>query len=98
MNVNDVRNMDQTQWVFWVTALPLTAIIIILCLVWAGELENLWRAIKSLWPSNTQRKRMLIPKQNSNFMRYSRGQSGEVDINVYYDEPDVRSIRQRRRL
>ncbi|KAF4628859.1 hypothetical protein G7Y89_g9299 [Cudoniella acicularis] len=49
MNTNDVRNMDFDQWVFWATALPLTVIILVLCLVWAGELENFWRGFTNLW-------------------------------------------------
>ena len=48
MNVNDVRNMNLDQWVFWATALPLTFIIITLCLLWAGELENFWRGFKKV--------------------------------------------------
>jgi len=49
MNVNDVRNMELNQWVFWVTAVPLTFIIITLCLVWAGELGNFWSGFSNLW-------------------------------------------------
>lgn len=49
MNVNDVRNMTQNQWVFWATALPLTAIIITLCLFWAGELDKVLKGLRNLW-------------------------------------------------
>ncbi|CZR54996.1 uncharacterized protein PAC_04881 [Phialocephala subalpina] len=49
MNVNDVRNMELTQWVFWVTAIPLTFIIITLCLIWAGELRNFWTGFSNIW-------------------------------------------------
>lgn len=49
MNVNDVRNMEFNQWIFWATALPLTVVIIILCLIWAGELENFWIGFRNLW-------------------------------------------------
>jgi hypothetical protein len=41
--------MQVNQWVFWATALPLTAIIITLCLIWAGELENFWTGFRNLW-------------------------------------------------
>ncbi|CAG8959792.1 hypothetical protein HYFRA_00001700 [Hymenoscyphus fraxineus] len=50
MNTNDVRNMEIDQWVFWVTAIPLTIIVIILCLLWTGELWNVGR-----WFSNVGR-------------------------------------------
>jgi Mg2+ and Co2+ transporter CorA len=37
MNTYDVRNMSTKQWVFWATAIPLMVIIILVCLIWAGE-------------------------------------------------------------
>jgi len=49
MNTNDVRNMEFNQWVFWVTAIPLTFIIVTLCLVWAGEFGNFWSGFSNLW-------------------------------------------------
>lgn len=49
MNTNDVRNMNVNQWVFWAVALPVTFIIIGLCLLWAGELDNFWRGFVNLW-------------------------------------------------
>ncbi|RFU26987.1 hypothetical protein B7463_g9343, partial [Scytalidium lignicola] len=49
MNTYDVRNMPFKQWVFWVTAIPLTVIIIALCLVWAGELGNFWQGFRRVW-------------------------------------------------
>jgi hypothetical protein len=52
MNVNDVRNMEINQWVFWAVALPLTVIIITLCLIWAGEVENFWKGFRNLWGTN----------------------------------------------
>ena len=55
MNTNDVRNMHINQWVFWATALPLTVIVITLCLIWAGELENLWKGFSDLWRGNKRR-------------------------------------------
>jgi hypothetical protein len=32
MNTNDVRNMGQSQWLFWAVALPLTTIVIVVSL------------------------------------------------------------------
>jgi hypothetical protein len=55
MNVNDVRNMELNQWVFWVTAIPLTFIIITLCLVWAGEFGNFWSGFSNLWKGKKDR-------------------------------------------
>lgn len=55
MNTNGIRNMKIKQWVFWATALPLTAIIITLCLIWTGELENFWAGFRNLWGGNKRK-------------------------------------------
>jgi hypothetical protein len=60
MNTNDVRNMTVNQWVFWATALPLTILIITLCLIWAGELNNFWDGFSKLW-RKAPKKFALIP-------------------------------------
>jgi hypothetical protein len=39
MNTNDIRNMDQNQWLYWAVALPVTVIVVLLCLVLAGVLQ-----------------------------------------------------------
>ena len=49
MNTYDVRNMNVKQWVFWATTLPLTVLIVTLCLIWAGELNNFWNGFSKLW-------------------------------------------------
>lgn len=55
MNVTDVRDMEQTQWVFWATAIPLAVVIITLCLIWAGELENFLRGVRDVWSRGKNR-------------------------------------------
>ncbi len=52
MNTNDVRNMDFNQWIYWAIALPLTVLVIALCLTWAGELTNFWDGFRTLWRRN----------------------------------------------
>ncbi|CZR67669.1 uncharacterized protein PAC_17568 [Phialocephala subalpina] len=69
MNVNDIRNMEINQWVFWAVALPLTVIIITLCLIWAGELENFWLGFKNLWGKGKTGR------------RYARGGGGYYVLN-----------------
>src|SRR5947208_185103 len=41
MNTADIRNMGSTQWLFWAAGIPLTVIIILMALLWAGELGNM---------------------------------------------------------
>jgi hypothetical protein len=48
MNTSDVRNMDGTQWVFWVVAIPLTIVIMFASLWFAGLLDGLRRWLASL--------------------------------------------------
>ncbi|KAL8778183.1 MAG: hypothetical protein Q9194_002146 [Teloschistes cf. exilis] len=52
MNVNDIRNMGRSQWVFWASALPLTAIVAGLALLIAYKIEpvkDLWSGIAERW-------------------------------------------------
>jgi hypothetical protein len=49
MNTNDIRNMELNQWVYWAVALPLTIIIISICLALAGELQNFRSRFAKFW-------------------------------------------------
>ncbi|OCL08847.1 hypothetical protein AOQ84DRAFT_388562 [Glonium stellatum] len=51
MNTTDIRNTNVKQWVFWASGLPLTAAVILIALMWAGELGNAWRAITNFFPT-----------------------------------------------
>ncbi|PVH80883.1 hypothetical protein DL98DRAFT_490583 [Cadophora sp. DSE1049] len=52
MNTSDIRDMPFGQWVYWATALPLTILVIALCLAWAGELNNFREGFANLWRRN----------------------------------------------
>ncbi|QSZ32130.1 hypothetical protein DSL72_001699 [Monilinia vaccinii-corymbosi] len=62
MNTNDVRNMDLTQWLFWVIAIPLTLIIIALVLIWSNEWHNFCSGISNLWGKKTKRTFARLPE------------------------------------
>ena len=49
MNTNDIRNMEQDQWLFWAVAGPVTAAVVFIGLLWAGELDNIRRYLAELW-------------------------------------------------
>jgi len=53
MNTNDVRNMGLNQWAYWATAVPVTAAVIFLGLLWTGELGNIVRWVASFGPRNS---------------------------------------------
>ncbi|KAM0196791.1 hypothetical protein ACHAPI_005672 [Fusarium lateritium] len=41
MNTTDVRDMNYSQWLYWVVAIPLTIVVILIGLWFMGELGNL---------------------------------------------------------
>ena len=41
MNTSDVRDMEMGQWAYWSTAVPITAVVVFLGLLWTGELHTL---------------------------------------------------------
>ncbi|KAF4455091.1 hypothetical protein F53441_2530 [Fusarium austroafricanum] len=43
MNTSDVRDMNYSQWLYWVVAIPVTIAVIVLGLWFMGELGNLTR-------------------------------------------------------
>lgn len=43
MNSSDVRDMDLGQWAYWATALPVTAMVMFLGLLFTGELGTVRR-------------------------------------------------------
>jgi hypothetical protein len=45
MNTNDFRDMEQGQWLYWATAIPVTVTVVLLGLFWTGELGNAFRWI-----------------------------------------------------
>ncbi|MCJ1334652.1 hypothetical protein MMC10_011364 [Thelotrema lepadinum] len=49
MNTNDMRNLQQNQWIFWAVATPLSVVVIIVGLLWAGELGNAWAGFLNFW-------------------------------------------------
>jgi len=43
MNTSDLRDMEQGQWLYWATAIPATVTVVLLGLLWTGELGNAFR-------------------------------------------------------
>ena len=43
MNTSDIRDMEFSQWAYWAAALPITAAVVFLGLLFTGELRNLLR-------------------------------------------------------
>jgi len=54
MNTNDVRNMRLNQWAYWAAAVPVTAAVIFLGLLWTGELGNIVHWVASFRPRNSR--------------------------------------------
>lgn len=47
INTKDVRDMDLSQWAYWATAIPVTAVVVFFGLLWTGELGNIIRWVFS---------------------------------------------------
>jgi hypothetical protein len=58
MNTSDVRDMDNTQWVFWVVAVPITTAIVLISLWFADLLDGLPGRLMSSF--NVQRRRTTV--------------------------------------
>lgn len=94
MNVNDVRNMNLNQWVFWVTAIPLMVIVIILCLIWAGELENFWLGFRNLWSKGNSKKSYSGRSGGYSVLNPRTQPPGApVIINHYHNDDDEEDLR-----
>ena len=90
MNVNDIRSMPQDQWVFWSIALPLTFIVITLCLIWAGELGNVWRGFSNLWTTSRGKGYVALSEgTDSDSLLDIRVHSGRTRRKGYYPDDDV---------
>ena len=50
MNTSDVRNMESGQWLYWAVAVPMTAAVVFLGLLWTGELRKIVRWVQSFGP------------------------------------------------
>ncbi|CAI4214455.1 unnamed protein product [Parascedosporium putredinis] len=48
MNTSDVRDMEQSQWLYWVVALPVTAFVFVAAMGMTGDLSRLARWFMSL--------------------------------------------------
>jgi len=48
MNTSDIRNMNETQWLFWATAVPLCGIALFLWLAYLGTLKQWYKAFNNI--------------------------------------------------
>lgn len=50
MNSSDIRDMELGQWVYWATALPVTALVMVMGLLVTGDLEMARRWLQRRLP------------------------------------------------
>ncbi|KAM3508600.1 hypothetical protein MY10362_001116 [Beauveria mimosiformis] len=87
MNTSDIRDMDYSQWLFWVVALPVAILVIVVGLWWMNELGNVVR-----WLSGRQ------PDAGGSVMTGYGGVTAEpVDVRYYSDVEDDKPQRYSRR-
>ncbi|KAH6898806.1 hypothetical protein B0T10DRAFT_120301 [Thelonectria olida] len=73
MNTTDVRDMESSQWLYWVVAIPLTLSVILMGLWWMGEIGNIarWLARKPRQSSQGPYGVSLMASQRMNEGYYS---------------------------
>lgn len=54
MNTADIRNLEQTQWIFWSAAVPVTAVVVGIAVLLAYKGDEIWKLLKSLWAERRQ--------------------------------------------
>lgn len=54
MNTVGIRDMGNGQWVFWVSAIPITLVVILLALFLTDELGHAWTAIRQIFASQDE--------------------------------------------
>lgn len=99
MNTNDVRNMDQDQWLYWAVALPVTLLTILGGLWWMGELNNLFRwvtrreSIRNIPTAQEKRKRPIYIGSDSSSESASRSRIRDRRRRRSYSPTDPRRRR-----
>lgn len=60
MNTADVRNMEQSQWLYWAVSLPITVALMAIGLWMTGDLRQLFKWVKrkmsALFPNGKKMK------------------------------------------
>ncbi|GME26635.1 Mg2+ transporter protein CorA-like/Zinc transport protein ZntB [Neofusicoccum parvum] len=87
MNTADIRDMPHKQWVFWAAGVPLTILIILLGLLWAGELGNAWRACLRLFDGRgaaggNKGGGGVRPFEDSNSLMEGPGEGGDEEVGM----------------
>ncbi|KAI1174860.1 hypothetical protein F4777DRAFT_368813 [Nemania sp. FL0916] len=70
MNTSDIRDLEQGQWLYWATAVPVTLGVILIGLWWMGELGN--TALWLLNPRQRQSAPALAPRESRIYVRPAR--------------------------
>ncbi|KAI9740615.1 MAG: hypothetical protein M1834_005196 [Cirrosporium novae-zelandiae] len=99
--VASILGMNTRQWVFWAVALPLTIIVIGLCLIWTRELDVFWGGIKDMlsWKDGSGRRRKVgghgyqaLPEGYSRVRRTRSGRMDEDRFSIPRWEDDAGSV------
>jgi hypothetical protein len=92
MNTHDIRDMPYGQWAYWAAGIPLTFIVVVGSLWWAGELGSIRRWIARAIPRSTSSRRLTTNGPGPlNMSRNTRTERRE------YEDPEQLPPRPRRR-
>ena len=88
MNTSDIRDMKQGQWLYWGAAIPLTGLIIILCLLFTGDIIDLAHWMRKLVPRRTNvYNHNLLPTDSS-----SNTSKSTIELSIDHDRGWARRV------
>ena len=88
MNTSDIRDMKQGQWLYWGAAIPLTGLIIILCLLFTGDIIDLAHWMRKLVPRRANvYSHNLLPTDSS-----SNTSKSTIELSIEHDRGWARRV------
>lgn len=72
MNTRDMRDLEQTQWLFWASAIPVTIIVIVASLYASGASHMFGQISSGLVESFRGRKKHMDPQDARNLWKMQR--------------------------
>jgi hypothetical protein len=92
MNTHDIRDMPYGQWAYWAAGVPLTVVVVIGSLWWAGELGSIGRWIGRALPLSKSSRRSATNEPGLvDMLRTTRTEKKEYDLEQLPPRPRRRT-------
>ena len=100
MNTKDVRDMHYNQWAYWAAGVPLTVVVVLGSLWWAGEFENVGRWLArsmSRYETSSEYRKLQEPTTGPVESRPGSRRRGTLGNRIYEGDVEEAGFRPRRR-